>query len=255
MKVIAVANQKGGVAKTTTAINLSAALAELGKRVLLVDLDPQANATSGLGMNPDPGSSLYPAMIKKRTIHQQIQSTPHMNLYMVTSEIDLAGCEVELAQLDEPLGRLKEILEPVRQDAEFDYIIIDCPPSVGVLMTSALAAAEGVLIPVQCEFYAMEGVTKIMDLISKIKPINDKLLIFGVVMTMFDVRTKLSQQVVADVKEYLQDRVFQTIVPRSVRVSEAPSFGQPITQYDRDGIGSKTYRKLATEFIARAEKM
>lgn len=253
MKIVAIVNQKGGVGKTTTAVNLSAALCEMDKKVLLIDLDPQANTTSGIGMEPQPGMSLYPVLIEEKHIKEQIQKTSYANLSLISSEIDLAGVEIELAELDNPISKLKETLDPVRYDDTYDYVIIDCPPSVGVLMTSALVAADGIVVPVQCEYYAMEGVTKIMDLVSKMENLNPTLTICGVIMTMFDARTRLSQQVVADVREYLGDRVFETVIPRSVRISEAPSFGEPITKYDNMGIGSRNYRALAEEFIQRTE--
>ncbi|MEM9444662.1 MAG: ParA family protein [Verrucomicrobiota bacterium] len=253
MKIFAIVNQKGGVGKTTTAVNLSAALTELGKRVLLIDLDPQANTTSGLGMEAQQGMSLYPVLISEKAIEDQIQRTPYADLDIITSEIDLAGVEIELAALESPIHRVKETLEPMRSNESYDYAIIDCPPSVGILMTSALVAADGLIIPVQCEFYAMEGVTKIMDLVSKMEALNPSLSICGVIMTMYDARTRISQQVVADVREYLGNMVFETVIPRSVRISEAPSFGEPITKYDQWGIGSRNYRALAEEFVQRLE--
>jgi len=258
MRIIAVANQKGGVGKTTTAVNLAAALAELGKKTLLIDLDPQANATSGLGFSPDDsGASIYPALIGERPVQQQLRPTPYSNLSLIPSEIDLAGCEVEIAQLENPLARLRQVIDPLRHDPAFDFVVLDCPPSLGILMTSALAAADGLLIPVQCEFFALEGISKILGLIDKIKTqgLNPNLEVIGVLMTMYDARTRLSEQVLSDVKQHLPEKIFETIIPRTVRLAEAPSHGIPILTYDSAGIGSKSYRALAQELLVRVEKL
>lgn len=251
MKVVAVINQKGGVGKTTTAVNLSACLAEKGISTLLVDLDPQANATSGLGATCEQYHSIYPALTGEKTAREMVQETSYRDLYLIPSEIDLAGCEIELARLENPLLRVKEILEPLRYDTAFEYIVIDCPPSLGILMTNALAAAEGLVVPLQCEFYALEGIKKIFDLVERMSSVNPQLKILGVLMTMYDTRTRLSQQVVEDVHEHLPDKVFQTIIPRSVRFGEAPGFGQPITVYDPHGISSNAYRDFTDEFLIR----
>lgn len=255
MKSVAIANQKGGVGKTTTAVNLSAALAALGQQTLLIDLDPQANATSGIGLEIQPGSSIYPALIGQTTAENQIQSTAYDNLLLIPSEVDLAGCEVEIARLDNPLQALKQILDPLAQNSSIQNIIIDCPPSLGILMSNALAAADGLLIPVQCEFFALEGISKIISFVQHLKEqgVNSNLEILGVVMTMFDARTRLSQQVCDEVKKHLPDKVFNTIIPRSIRISEAPSFGQPILAYDPQGVGSQSYRQLAKEFSDRVK--
>lgn len=254
MQIVAVANQKGGVGKTTTAINLSAALAEQGKSVLLIDLDPQANATSGLNYPMEPGTSIYPAMVDEVNINDQIRPTEFPNLHIIPSEIDLAGCEVEIARLDRPLVRLREVMTPVAEAAAFDYVFLDCPPSLGILMTNALAAANGLLVPVQCEFYALEGISKILDLMKRLQSpdVNPDLYLLGVVMTMYDTRTRLSQQVVDEIQNHLPDHVFQSIIPRSIRLSEAPSFGQSILSYDPHGAGAASYRTLAQEVIDRA---
>lgn len=252
-RVIAITNQKGGVGKTTTSVNLAAALAEKGYTTLLIDMDPQANAASGLGISPQPGSSLYPVMIGERQIQQQIQQTNCKNLYHIPAEVDMAGCEIEIARESDPIRKLKFVLEPLKTQQDLEFIILDCPPSVGILMTNSLAAADGLIIPVQCEFYALEGITKILDLINKMKGqgINPELTIIGVLMTMFDSRTRLSQQVVQELKEHLPDKIFNTIIPRSIRISEAPSFGQPIQDYDPNGVGAVAYRQLAVEFLER----
>jgi chromosome partitioning protein len=253
VKVIAIINQKGGVGKTTTAINLSACLAEKGIPTLLIDLDPQANATSGLGATCEPRQSIYPALIGEKTAREMVQATSYANLFLIPSEIDLAGCEIELARLDNPLTRVKEVIEPLRHDMAYEYILIDCPPSLGVLMTNALAAAEGLVVPLQCEFYALEGIKKIFDLVIRMSPVNPHLKILGILMTMYDTRTRLSQQVVEDVHQHLPDKVFQTIIPRSVRFGEAPGFGQPITVYDPHGISANAYRDFTDEFLLRCK--
>lgn len=253
MKVIGIINQKGGVGKTTTAINLSACLAEKGISSLLIDLDPQGNATSGLGVTPQPRASLYPALIGECEARQLVQETTYSHLYLIPSEIDLAGCEIELARMENPLLRLREIMEPLQQDSTFEYIFIDCPPSLGILMTNALVAAEGLLVPLQCEFYALEGIQKIFDLTSKMLNLNPQLQILGVLMTMYDTRTRLSQQVLEDVQQHLPDKVFETIIPRSIRLSEAPGFGQPITVYDKHGLGAAAYHQFADEFLRRVK--
>jgi chromosome partitioning protein len=253
MKFIAIANQKGGVGKTTTAINLAAALAEAGHNTLLLDLDPQANATSGLGIPPEEGNSIYPVLIGQRQLQQQIRPTAQERLSIIPSEIDLAGCEIEIARLDNPLNKLKEILHPLHANPDFDYLIMDCPPSLGILMTNSLAAAEGLLIPVQSEFYALEGISKILGLMQRMQEqnINPGLKLIGVLLTMFDSRTRLSQQVMAELQNHLPDKIFHTIIPRSIRLGEAPSFGQSILQYDPHGIGAHSYRQLAAEFTSR----
>jgi len=255
MKFIAIANQKGGVGKTTTAINLAAALAESGHRTLLLDLDPQANATSGLGIAPEQGGSIYPVMIGQREVQQQIRPTTQDKLSIIPSEIDLAGCEIEIARLDNPLHKLKEVLQPLHENQGFEYLIMDCPPSLGILMTNSLAAADSLLIPVQSEFYALEGISKILDLTKRMQEqgINPGLKLIGVLLTMFDARTRLSQQVMTELQNHLPDKVFNTIIPRSIRLGEAPSFGQSILQYDPHGVGSHSYRQLATEFVTRLQ--
>jgi chromosome partitioning protein len=256
-KIVAVANQKGGVGKTTTAVNLAACLAEAGQEVLLIDLDPQANASSALGLEATEGRSLYGALLDGNEgdpLPELIQPTGWERLSIITAEEDLAGCEIELAGQENQLRRLGLLLARFLATHPRDgFILLDCPPSLGILMTNALAAADSVLIPLQCEFLAMDGLAKILRMIEKIKVAtgNAQLALEGIVLTMYDARTNLSQQVVGDVRGVLGDKVFETIIPRSVRLGEAPSFGQPIVAYDPTGIGAQSYRHLAKEFLGR----
>jgi len=260
MKIMAVANQKGGVGKTTTSVNLAACLADAGRDVLLIDLDPQANASSAVGMTTVEGRSLYAVMTDTtgtRSIAEQIQPTPIERLAIVTSELDLAGCEIELATDEDRLTRLRRALENYRaSQPPVEFVIIDCPPSLGMLMTNALAAADSVLVPLQCEYLALEGLAKILEMIERIKAVsgNGALALEGIVMTMYDARTNLSQEVVKSVKDTLGDKVFSTIIPRSVRLGEAPSHGKSIIDYDPFGAGAQSYRQLAREFLKRQEK-
>lgn len=253
MKVIAIANQKGGVGKTTTAVNLSACLAALGWRVLLIDLDPQANATSALGFEGTEGLSLYRALVGETDMADQILPTRLDNLYLVPADLDLAGAEVEVARLENHLGRLREVVRPVKEDAPFDFILMDTPPSLGILMTNALAAADELLVPIQCEYFALEGLSKIVNLVEQIRGsgVNPGLAIGGIVMTMYDSRTNLGQQVVSEVKKHFEPLTYQTSIPRSVRLGEAPSFGKTILEYEANGVAARAYKQLAEEFIRR----
>ena len=253
MKLIAIANQKGGVGKTTTAVSLSACLAAMGWRVLLIDLDPQANATSALGLEGVEGLSLYRAFVGEADMADLILPTRLDNLFIVPADLDLAGAEIEVARLDNHLVRLREVVRPLVEDAPFDFMFMDCPPSLGILMTNALAAADELLVPIQCEYFALEGLSKIVQLIGQIREVgaNPNLSIGGIVMTMFDSRTNLSQQVVGEVRKHFDALTYQTAIPRTVRLGEAPSFGKTILEYDPSGIGAKAYRRLADEFIRR----
>ena len=253
MRIVALANQKGGVGKTTTAVNLGAALAELGHRILLIDLDPQANATSSFGLQGTDGASLYDPLLGGASITEKILPTRRDGLFIVPADIDLAGAEVEIARMPNHLTRLAETIKPLQADETFDFVLLDCPPSLGILMSNALAAADELLTPIQCEYFALEGLVKIVRLVEQVRDsgANDRLEIGGIVMTMFDSRTNLSAQVVADVREHFAERVYQTVIPRSVRLSEAPSFGKSILEYDPNGAGATAYRALAGEFIRR----
>ena len=255
MKLIAIANQKGGVGKTTTAVNLSAALAERGRRILLIDLDPQANATSNLGLEPMPGLSLYASLVGQEEVSQRILPTRLENLFLIPGDIELVGAEVEVARSENHLTRLRDVLRTggLAADAPFDFVIMDCPPSLGILMANALAAADELLVPIQCEYFALEGLSKIVSLIEQVKAsgANPNLKIGGIVMTMFDGRTNLSNQVVGEVRRHFEATIYQTSIPRSVRLGEAPSFGQTILEYEPHGVAATAYRKLADEFMRR----
>lgn len=253
MKLLAVANQKGGVGKTTTAVNLSACLAARGKRVLLIDLDPQGNATSALGLEGTGGRSLYEPLIGQAAVTDEIVPTRFERLFMIPASLDLAGAEIEVARLDDHLTRLRDVLHSFVPKAPFDYAFLDCPPSLGILMTNALAAADKVLIPLQCEYFALEGLSKIVQIVEQIRGVNSNLGIGGIIMTMYDARTNLSQQVLNEVRQHFADVVFQTIIPRSIRLGEAPSFGQPIIEYEPNGVGATAYRALSEEFLQREQ--
>jgi len=253
LKVVAIANQKGGVGKTTTALNLSAALALKGQRVLVVDLDPQANCTSGLGIEPPDGGSMYPVLIGDTTVASQILPTGRANLSIVPSEMDLAGVEIELARSDDHLTRLRTILQALKPNDLFDYCILDTPPSLGVLMTSALAASDEILIPLQCEWFGLEGLAKIVHVIDQIRgsDANPGIRLEGIVMTMYDGRTLLSKQVVEEVTRYFPEQKYQTMIPRTIRIGEAPSHGKSIFEHDPNGLGAQAYAALGDEFLVR----
>ena len=250
-KIMAIINQKGGVGKSTTAINLSAALGELGKQVLLVDLDPQGNSSSGLGVEKSQVQNcIYDVLLNDVPVEEVIIPDVCEGLDIVPATINLAGAEVELVSEMARENRLKDAIGALR--GKYDYIFIDCPPSLGLLTVNALVAADKLLIPIQCEFYALEGVTKLLDSMKRVKTrLNPTLDIYGVLMTMYDGRTTLSRQVVEEVRSYFGRLVFETLIPRTVKLSEAPSFGQPITLYDPSGKGAQSYMSLAKEVIAR----
>lgn len=250
-KVMAIINQKGGVGKSTTAINLSAALGELGKQVLLVDLDPQGNSSSGLGIEKSQvHNCVYDVLLNDVAIEDVIIPNVGEGLDLVPATINLAGAEVELVSEMARENRLKDAVGSLR--GKYDYVFIDCPPSLGLLTVNALVAADKLLIPIQCEFYALEGVTKLLDSMKRVKTrLNPTLDIFGVLLTMYDGRTTLSRQVVEEVRSYFGKTVFTTLIPRTVKLSEAPSFGQPITQYDPSGKGAQSYVNLAKEVVQR----
>ena len=250
-RVLAVVNQKGGVGKSTTAVNLAAALGLMGRKVLLLDLDPQGNATSGFGLNKNQRElCIYNALLGDTLLESIIEPVEIEHVFVAPATIQLAGAEIELVSAMSREGRLKSILEPVVGD--FDFVIIDCPPSLGLLTVNALTASQGLLIPIQCEYYALEGLSKLLDSVRLVKThLNPALEVFGVVMTMYDSRTRLAQQVVEEVRDFFEDTVFRTLIPRTVRLSEAPSFGQPVMLYDPSGKGAEAYRNLAKEVMDR----
>jgi chromosome partitioning protein len=253
-RIIAIANQKGGVGKTTTAVNLGAAIAELGFRVLIVDLDPQGNATTGLGLNPrDVSGSIYDVIMSNASVEDCIEPTSIKNLFVVPATIDLAGAEIELVpQISREL-KLRKALEAVRD--QYDLMFIDCPPSLGLLTVNGLAAADDVIVPIQCEYYALEGLGQLLRNVSLVQAnLNPLLDVRGIILTMYDGRTKLADQVVNEVREYFGAKVYQTVVPRTVRLSEAPSFGQPIIVFDSTSRGAKAYRDLGKEVTRGATK-
>jgi chromosome partitioning protein len=252
-KVITIANQKGGVGKTTTAVSLAAALADVGARVLLLDLDPQGNASSGVGLRVQPGqATIYDVLVGEVDVVDAIEPTSVRNLFVVPATIDLAGAEIELVSAFSREQKLRRALETVR--ADFDVILVDCPPSLGLLTVNALSAADGIIVPIQCEYYALEGLGALQRNAELIKAnLNPALDITGFVMTMLDGRTRLSQQVVDEVVSHFGERVFTTRIPRSVRLAEAPSYGQPITVFDPSSKGARAYRALAREVLARLQ--
>lgn len=252
-KVIAVANQKGGVGKTTTAVNLAACLAAAGQRVLLFDIDPQANATSGVGLDKIEGASAYRPLLGEGTLSGKIQKTAFDRLSIIPSEVDLCGADLELARVDNHLGRLSGGLKPIRESGKFDVIIIDCAPSLGVLTLNAFAAADGLVVPLQCEYYALEGISMIHRVLGQLRDngVNPGLKLLGVVMTMYDGRTNLSQQVVSEVRQHFGETVFETVIPRTTRLAEAPSHGKPIIHYDQYSAGAAAYEVLTQELIKR----
>jgi chromosome partitioning protein len=252
-RVIAVANQKGGVGKTTTAVNVAACMAASGRRVLLFDLDPQANATSGIGLEKTEGASAYRALLGQGNLLEKVRPTAFENLHAIPSELDLCGADLEIARLDNHLLRARQALAPVLDSGRFDVTVIDCPPSLGVLTLNAFAAAERLLVPLQCEYYALEGVTMITRLLRQLRDtgVHPGLDLLGVVMTMFDARTRLSQQVVDEVRQHFGETVFETVIPRTTRLAEAPSFGKPIIHYDKYSAAAAAYEVLTQDVLKR----
>lgn len=247
-KIISVANQKGGVGKTTTTVNLGTILAKKGKKVLLIDADPQGNATSGLGIEKESEFSTYDVLVNDTELEETLQDTSIKNFKVCPSNMSLAGAEVELVSMMSREQRLKEKLENIK--IRYDYILIDCPPSLGLVTLNAFTASDSVLIPVQCEYFALEGLGQLLNTINLVKKhLNKNIVIEGALLTMYDIRTNLSNQVVKEVKKYFGDKVYKTVIPRNVRLSEAPSYGMSITEYDPHSKGAKSYIKFAKEFL------
>lgn len=253
-KIIAVTNQKGGVGKTTTAVNLAAALGKFKNKVLLIDMDPQGNTTSGLGLDKRNLSySVYDVLLDIDKVNEAIVKTKFDNLSILPSNMELAGAEIELANLENREAKLSQALASVQH--QYDYIIVDCPPSLGLITTNALCLCTSAIVPIQCEFYALEGLSQLMNTVRRIKrTYNPDLKVEGVLLTMFDIRLRLNQQVAEEVKNYFEEKVFSTFIPRTVKLSEAPSFGMPAVYYDRYGKGSRAYMKLAKEILKNNEK-
>lgn len=252
-KVFTIANQKGGVGKTTTAVNLSAALADQGVETLLIDLDPQANATSGLGYEKEEGRSVYASLMGDGDATEMIVKTDRKRLSLLPSEVDLAAAEIELSQKENYLGQLTLAIQPIIDSGKYQVIIIDCPPALGMLSMNSLASADYLLVALQCEYLALEGLGQILSVVDRLHDagVNDRLEIGGIIMTMFDVRTKLSREVVEEVRSNLPELIFNTVIPRTVRISEAPSFGQTIFEYDKLNPGATAYKNLGKELIKR----
>ena len=247
-KIVSVANQKGGVGKTTTTVNLSTILAKRGKKVLLIDTDPQGNATSGLGIEKESDLSTYDLLITDVAAEDIIQETGIKNLYISPSNMNLAGAEVQLVSMMSREQRMKEKLDVIKD--KFDFILIDCPPSLGLITLNAFTASDSVLIPVQCEYYALEGLGQLLNTVELVrKHLNKNLYVEGAILTMYDIRTNLANQVVREVKRFFQNKVYKTVIPRNVKVSEAPSYGMPITIYDTKSKGARSYEKFAKEFL------
>lgn len=253
-KTIAIVNQKGGVGKTTSTVNLAAAIGRRGYKTLLVDIDPQGNSTSGLGCNKkDVKSSTYDLIIGTAQTKDTIFKTKFENLDLLPSHMNLAGAEIELAELENRTGRIKAALAPVKDD--YDFIFLDCPPSLGLITVNALSAIDSVIVPIQCEYYALEGLSQLMNTIRQVKRLYNPLIeIEGILLTMYDGRLNLTQQVVSEVKRFFPQKVYGSVIPRNVRLSEAPSFGMPVCYYDRTSKGSKAYDEFATEFLTKNNK-